>query len=518
MDFEGAGPAVDQTIEAAREAGDDLSPAIVTALASSKLRLRDGDTEGALELLLGGEETLTRYATFYAPIAQILAGALQYERGEIESGINRLVAARRSVLDLGMNFFVALASAELAHMYASLRLDEQVTELRSSALEALRAPLGEFLGSSVWAGLGRANLALGEFSGADDDFRSGLEVSSASQYWERPRLLTGRALALIGLFNVVGSYASGVLGGRLSKKYLLAFLYSARSVLILAFLSVPLSAGSALAFSLGGSAASRIQHIGQVESLVFLPLALWMLARALDRSSWPAGAAAGLFASFVVIGRDQVSLIATYVLAGYVLWHWLDGTGRRKRLAASLKPLAAGAIVGACIVTVPVLLTELLAHSSNRPEISFALAGHGSLHPASLLMLAFADVFGASDFGREFWGPPSIPWHELIGETGLYDSQNTGQIYCGALVAVLATFFRYTSIGRALRAVADDHQAAMSVGIPLRVIWTIVWSVAGIVGLAADRLNRMQFLTIRRYLGLVFLALVGLLLVLVVWL
>jgi hypothetical protein len=193
---------------------------------------------------------------------------------------------------------------------------------------------------------------------------------------------------------------------------------------------------AALAFSLGGSAASRIQHIGQVESLVFLPLALWMLARALDRSSWLAGAAAGLFASFIVIGRDQVSLIATYVLVGYVLWHWLDGSGRRKRLAASLKPLAAGAIVGACTVTVPVMLTELLAHSSNRPEISFALAGHGSLHPASLLMLAFADVFGASDFSREFWGPPSIPWHDLIGETGLYDSQNTGQIYTGALVAV----------------------------------------------------------------------------------
>ncbi|MBX9843045.1 MAG: YfhO family protein [Xanthobacteraceae bacterium] len=193
---------------------------------------------------------------------------------------------------------------------------------------------------------------------------------------------------------------------------------------------------AALAFSLGGSAASRIQHIGQVESLVFLPLALWMLARALDRSSWLAGAAAGLFASFIVIGRDQVSLIATYVLVGYVLWHWLDGTGRRKRLAASLKPLAAGAIVGACIVTVPVILTELLARSSNRPEISFAHAVHGSLHPASLLMLAFADVFGASDFSREFWGPPSIPWHDMIGDTGLYDSQNTGQIYTGALVAV----------------------------------------------------------------------------------
>ena len=42
----------------------------------------------------------------------------------------------------------------------------------------------------------------------------------------------------------------------------------------------------------------------------------------------------------------------------------------------------------------------------------------------------------AIDFHREFWGPPSIPWHDMIGQTGLYDSQNTGQIYTGTLVAV----------------------------------------------------------------------------------
>ena len=49
----------------------------------------------------------------------------------------------------------------------------------------------------------------------------------------------------------------------------------------------------------------------------------------------------------------------------------------------------------------------------------------------------------------------------------------------GVLVAVLAVFFQRTRIGRALRAVADDHQAAQSVGIPLRHIWVIVWSVGG---------------------------------------
>ncbi len=56
-------------------------------------------------------------------------------------------------------------------------------------------------------------------------------------------------LSLIGLFNVVGSYTAGVLGGRRSKKYLLSFLYAARSVVILAFILLPLTAGSALLFS-----------------------------------------------------------------------------------------------------------------------------------------------------------------------------------------------------------------------------------------------------------------------------
>ncbi len=53
------------------------------------------------------------------------------------------------------------------------------------------------------------------------------------------------------------------------------------------------------------------------------------------------------------------------------------------------------------------------------------------------------------------------------------------------VVAGLAIFFQKTSIGRALRAVADDHQAALSVGIPLKTIWVVVWSVSGIVALVA---------------------------------
>jgi branched-chain amino acid transport system permease protein len=67
----------------------------------------------------------------------------------------------------------------------------------------------------------------------------------------------------------------------------------------------------------------------------------------------------------------------------------------------------------------------------------------------------------------------------------------------GVLVAVLAVFFHKTRIGRALRAVADDHQAALAVGIPLQHIWAIVWAVAGFVALVAGLMwgvrNGVQF-------------------------
>ena len=67
----------------------------------------------------------------------------------------------------------------------------------------------------------------------------------------------------------------------------------------------------------------------------------------------------------------------------------------------------------------------------------------------------------------------------------------------GILVTSLAIFFQKTRIGRALRAVADDHQAALSIGIPLQQIWGIVWAVAGFVALVAGLLwgarNGVQF-------------------------
>ncbi|MBT59725.1 MAG: branched-chain amino acid ABC transporter permease [Acidiferrobacteraceae bacterium] len=73
---------------------------------------------------------------------------------------------------------------------------------------------------------------------------------------------------------------------------------------------------------------------------------------------------------------------------------------------------------------------------------------------------------------------------------GIYISQFDvfAAITAGGLVTCLAIFFSRTRIGRALRAVADDHQAALTVGIPLQTIWGVVWGAAGIVALVAGLL------------------------------
>ena len=192
---------------------------------------------------------------------------------------------------------------------------------------------------------------------------------------------------------------------------------------------------AALAFAFGGAAASRIQHIGEVLSLSYVPLAMWSLMRALERASWRYGLLAGIFAGLIAAGRDQVALLSLYLLAGMVIAYWA-GANARVRLCASVKPLAAMAVAGAVVAAVPVLLTLLLAESSNRPGFDFVSAGRGSLHPAHLLTLAFADLFGAADPAVPFWGPPSFAW----GSTDLFLAQNMGQLYLGALplVAIVA--------------------------------------------------------------------------------
>src|SRR5947207_1874424 len=118
---------------------------------------------------------------------------------------------------------------------------------------------------------------------------------------------------------------------------------------------------AAMAFAFGGSASARIQHTSQIISLAYLPLALWILSRALERSSWRAGLAAGVICGLLAMGRDQVALLSRYVLAGFVLAHCMAGGQPLARLRASIKPLAAATVSASIIAAGPIIMTMLLA-------------------------------------------------------------------------------------------------------------------------------------------------------------
>lgn len=208
LDTERAVPAVEDALQAAIEADDELGKAHVEALALSQLRQAEGDLRGAVNLLLDNEATLVRYGDFEAPIVAWWAGTLLYELGDIETGVSRVDQVRRDALEAGGAMYVAISSATLARMYASLGVEENLAELREAAVEALQKPMGEYQASTVWADLGWANLALGRTDAAEADFKTGQEVSSVTQYWEKPRLLVGRAtvLAQAGRFDEAHGY------------------------------------------------------------------------------------------------------------------------------------------------------------------------------------------------------------------------------------------------------------------------------------------------------------------------
>ena len=211
---------------------------------------------------------------------------------------------------------------------------------------------------------------------------------------------------------------------------------------------------AAMALALGGSANARIQHTSQVISLAYLPLMLWLTARALERASWRAGIAAGLVGGLLAIRRDQVALLSLYVIAGFVVTYWIAGPGRLKRMRASAMPLGITAATAVMVAAIPVLATMLLAARSNRPEIGYEWAVAGSLHPVHLLQLAFADLYGAMSSNEHYWAPQSPIWDAAWGSPGLYLSQNMGLIYAGALTfAVIISFglIRGLAWGREIR-------------------------------------------------------------------
>ncbi len=175
-------------------------------------------------------------------------------------------------------------------------------------------------------------------------------------------------------------------------------------------------------------------------------------------------------------------LFAALAMARFSEWipQW---TGLHHKVLVNLLAFAAAAL----LMFLVAWLVERLAlrHLVNQSETTLLMATLGIAY--------FLEGVGQTVFGSDIYkidiGMPKDPIFVLGGlfEGGLLvDPEDLiAAAIAAALVAALALFFQKTTTGRALRAVADDHQAAQSVGIPLSRIWVIVWCVAGVAALVA---------------------------------
>ena len=208
------------------------------------------------------------------------------------------------------------------------------------------------------------------------------------------------------------------------------------------------------------------------------------------------GLMAGMLYSLVALGfvliykasgvfnfaQGAMVLFAALAMARFAEWIPL-WTGLNNPV---LTTLAAFVVAGLIMFVVAWLIERLaLRHLVNQEGTTLLMATLGISY--------FLDGIGQTLFGSDIYkidiGMPKepifvldtmFPGGILINKEDLYVA-----LIAALLVASLSLFFQKTATGRALRAVADDHQAAQSIGIPLNRIWVIVWCVAGVVALVA---------------------------------
>ncbi|MCC7681454.1 branched-chain amino acid ABC transporter permease [Janthinobacterium sp. FW305-128] len=131
----------------------------------------------------------------------------------------------------------------------------------------------------------------------------------------------------------------------------------------------------------------------------------------------------------------------------------------------------------------------------NQPEITLFMATIG----LTFFIEGLAQLMWGSQVHKLDLPIEDVPMPFLMDHFNIIISQfdMVAAGICALLVICLALLFSKTKVGRALRAVADDHQAALAVGIPLQRIWAVVWGVAGLVAMVAGLLwgarNGVQF-------------------------
>ena len=208
------------------------------------------------------------------------------------------------------------------------------------------------------------------------------------------------------------------------------------------------------------------------------------------------GLMAGMLYSLVALGfvlifkasgvfnfaQGAMVLFAALAMARFSEWipQW---TGLQSKVLADL---FAFAVAGALMFVVAWVVERLvLRHLVNQEGATLLMATLGIAYFLEGLGQA---LFGSSIYKIDIGMPKDpvfvldklFPGGILINKEDLYAA-----LIAAVLVALLSLFFQKTGTGRALRAVADDHQAAQSIGIPLARIWVIVWCVAGVVALVA---------------------------------
>jgi branched-chain amino acid transport system permease protein len=191
-----------------------------------------------------------------------------------------------------------------------------------------------------------------------------------------------------------------------------------------------------------------------------------------------------IFKASGVFNFAQGAMVLFAALALARLSEWLPGW---IGIPAGLPALALAFVLATGIM---VILAWLIERIVLRPLVA--------QDPVALLMATLGVTFFLDGFGQTIWGsdvykidmgiskdPTMIL--EKVFEGGILVSKEdlVATVIAAVLVLLLALFFQKTATGRALRAVADDHQAAQSIGIPLNRIWVIVWAVAGFVALVA---------------------------------
>src|SRR5262249_54969323 len=203
------------------------------------------------------------------------------------------------------------------------------------------------------------------------------------------------------------------------------------------------------------------------------------------------------FLTEVLIGGIAAGLMYSLVALGFVLIFKASGVFNFAQGVMVL--FAALTLVGlmekgapvpvALAITIVVMIAMAFAIERVvlRPLVN---QEHIILFMATIGLNFYLEVFGEMVWGanvkRLDVGIPDTSF--LVRGVQINRLEMTAAVTAAVLVTVLAIFFQKTKIGRALRAVADDHEAGVSLGLPLTTLWCVVWSVAGWAALVRGRL------------------------------